>query len=243
MLKKTIIALSVVLLFSNIASAVIIAKINDPNDGHSLAKIIEEEGIIVGDKLFDNFIVSTAKSEDAVAPDEDAITVFGILLDGELGLRFTGGWTAGGGQVADTTLIFHVTADEPWLIHDNSLWMDGYGAESGGMASITENVFASNPLEGYTPSLADKYVYYVGPNNKQLYDHKEFTDAEGNPIALPEIWVVKDIVVAGGSPTEPGGASISQFYQTFSQIPEPGTVALVLLGSLFGLSHRKRTGH
>ena len=237
MLNRVLVLLSVVLLVSGLASAVIIAPVNNPDVGFTLAEAIEAQGIRVGDKLFDKFVVSTSKSADAAAPGASAITIHGVLINGEYGLRFNGGWTASGGQVADTTLLFRVSAAKPWLIHDNSLWMDAYGAVNGGMVAITENVYASNPLMGFTPSLADKYVYYINRNNKQIYDHQEFTDAEGNPQALAHIWVVKDIVVSGG---RAGVASLSQFYQTFSQIPEPATMSLLAMGGL-ALIRRRRS--
>ena len=225
---------------SGLASAsVIVAPINDPNAGFTLQQVIEAGGIRVGDKVFDQFTVNNSISVGATAPDADGIMVYGVQINGELGLRFTGGWGAYGGQIADTLIIFHMKADQPWLITDNTLWMDGYGARNGGLVSISENVFAKNPLEGYSSSLADKYVYFANRGDKDVYDHQEFTNAEGELVAVTDIWVVKDIIVNGG-PNETGSAGLSQFYQTFSQMPEPASMTLLALGGLLALARKNR---
>jgi hypothetical protein len=222
------------------ASAAITAPINDPNAGFTLQQVIEAEGIRVGDKVFDLFTVNNSLSTGgAQVPDASGITVYGVYVNGELGLRFTGGWAATGEQVADTVVIFRVTADRPWLISDNSLWMDGYGARDGGLVAISENVFAENPSEGYSFSLADKYVYYASASEMDVLDHQEFTNPEGELVAVPEIWVVKDIIVNGG-PNSAGSAGLSQFYQTFSQIPEPVSTALLTIGGLLMVARRNR---
>ena len=241
MLRKSLVFFAVALFVSGLASAsVIVAPLNDTNAGFTLQQVIEAGGIRVGDKVFDQFTVNNSISVDATAPDAAGIMVYGVQTpDGELGLRFTGGWGAFGGQIADTIVMFHVKADRPWLISDNSLWMDAYGASNGGLVSVSENVFAKDPLEGYSSSLADKYVYFANRGDKDVYDHQEFTNAEGELVAVPEIWVVKDIIVNGG-PNETGSAHLSQFYQTFSQIPEPASMTLLAIGGLLALARKNR---
>jgi hypothetical protein len=241
---KNCVVLFAVLAMSGLASAnfvngPIVAPINDPSHGFTLQEVIDAGGIRVGDKVFDLFTVNNSKSDGAQAPDPSGIVVYGVQVSGELGLRFTGGWSAVGGQVADSVIMFRVQADRPWLISDNSLWMDAYGARNGGQVSISENVFAADPLTGFTPSLADKFVYFANRGDNQKYDHQEFTNAQGELVALPVIWVVKDIVVSGG-PRESGGAGLSQFYQTFSQIPEPASMMLLVVGGLLASVRKHR---
>jgi len=241
---KNCVVLFAVLVLSGLASAnfvngPIVAPINDPSHGFTLQQVIDAGGIRVGDKVFDLFTVNNSQSDGALAPDPSGIVVYGVQVSGELGLRFTGGWSAASGQVADTVIMFRVQADRPFLISDNSLWMDVYSARDGGQVSISENVFAANPLTGFTPSLADKFVYFANRGDNQTYDHQEFTNAQGESVALPVIWVVKDIVVGAGS-RESGGAGLSQFYQTFSQIPEPASMMLLVVGGLLASVRKHR---
>jgi hypothetical protein len=108
-----------------------------------------------------------------------------------------------------------------------------YGAAKGGSVSITENVYPGDPSTSL--SIADKFVYYTRNNGTSfgiLEDHQDFTP-------LREIWIKKDVGVTGGD-NEAGFAQLSQFQQTFSQIPEPATLALVLLGGLALLRRRRR---
>ena len=241
MLRKSLSVVALVLFVSGLSSAaVIVAPLNDSNAGFTLQQVIDAGGIRVGDKVFDQFVVNNSATTGALAPDASGITVYGVLTqDGELGLRFTGGWAAFGGQIVDTVIMFHVQADRPWLISDNTLSMDGYGARNGGLVAISENVFAKDPLEGYSHSLADKYVYFANRGEMETYDHQEFTNAEGELVAVPEIWVVKDIIVNGG-PNTAGSAGLSQFYQTFSQIPEPASMTLLVIGGLLAIARRNR---
>ena len=243
MLRKTLLVLAVLVSVSSLAQASfvsgpIVAPINNREVGFSLAQVIEAGGIRVGDKVFDMFSVNNSMSDGAQAPNPDGIIVYGVQINGELGLRFTGGWSADARQVADTVIVFRVTADQGWKITDNSLWMDAYGAAAGGLVTISENVYASDPLLGSNPALANKSVKFSNRVENKLYDHQEFSDEQGNLVAMQQIWVVKDITVSGGPGT--GYAMLSQFYQTFSQIPEPASVILLAMGGLIALVRKGR---
>lgn len=214
---------------------------------YSLSEVNEAGGILVGDKLFDQFTVTTTQSVGAIAPGLDEIEVTGVLIDNplvhnELGLRFSGGWSAPKGKIADSTITFRISIVEPqrsqgFLIADNSLWMDAYGISGDGYVSISENVYAADPRLGPTPSVAKKLVFSDGETD-QFFDHEDFMQNH-QPAALAEIWVVKDVIANGG--TEVGSfGHLSQFYNTFSQIPEPASLGLMAIGLAAILVRRRR---
>jgi len=245
MLRNCVWLSVVVVSLSTLASAgTIVAPINKLGDlGFSLQQVIAAGGIQVGDKVFDLFSVDNS-FPTGDGPGLDDIRVYGVQINGELGLRFIGGWSAVRGEELDTVIGFRVTANSPWLISDNSLGMDNFDARNGGLVSITENVFAAEPRPAFgggpAPFLASKSVFYANRAEKNLLDHEEYSD-EYRPVAFPQVWVTKDITVKGGS-CEGGFAGLSQFYQTFSQIPEPASMALLALGGLMVLARKNRRG-
>lgn len=201
-----------------IASAVIVMPINDPSFGCSLQQAIDAGGLRVGDIVFDGFSINNNNSNGGLAPEASGVMVYGVSINTEIGLRFTGGWSAIQGQFSDTVILFHVEADSPYLLTGASQWMDAYGASNGGLVWISDNVFLSDPMAGFSPSLADGYVYFANRDDRRLFDYQVFINAEGQTVQVQEAWAVKDVVVNGGQ--ENGAyAALSQFYQTFSQVP------------------------
>lgn len=203
---------------------------------YTLTQVNDAGGIRVGDKLFTDFIADVAKSQGALAPGLDEINIRGVQVDGDFGLVFTGLWQATGGQLSDTTITFKVTAGDGYLIKDNGLKLIGFGALNGGSVGITENVYDGPPLT--SSAIANKIVSYTREGDETvlgvgvLEDHEEFTP-------LQEIWVVKDVGASGGVNSN-GFAHVSQFMQTFSQIPEPATMALLAFGGLALLRRRRQ---
>jgi hypothetical protein len=218
------------LFFCPIASAAIIVA---PIDGNSytVQQIIDAGGIRIGDKTFTEWRVTTTTQGNGLAPQAGAISVTAVQIGGEYGMRFNGPWSAATGDLADTTIGFRATTDDPWLICDNSLVLAAFGADKGGLASISENVYGADPTKVFTTPVANKYVYYLNDTNNKTSDHKEFG------VDLKDIWVLKDVIV-NGSTVQGATAHISEFYQTFSQIPEPSVLTLLGIGAVLALVRR-----
>jgi hypothetical protein len=175
--------------------------------------------ITVGDKTFTEF--SYAKTEDM--PDSDAVNVIPIRDDlGNYGLRFQGGFAdIAGGSSSDALITFTVTSQG---------------------ADITDVHLAGNPnLNG--PGLAEVTETFLPDSTSlklNIYDNGEVSSlADWADLANPvrTLHVQKDILLR----SDDGGvsATLSFVDQTFSQVPEPAGVSLLLLG-LIGLIARRR---
>jgi hypothetical protein len=214
--------------------------LRDPTS-YTIQQIIAAGGIVIGDKLFDSFTVTTSKSSNAIAPDASAITITpiqvlssGAVMGGDYGMQINGAWSAPAGQLSDSTVEFHASILAPYIAQgyafkDNSLWMTAFGVSnntSGGAVSVSENLYATHPSSQTSP-FSNKFVYYQSSANNQLLDAASFAP-------ITDMWVVKDVVAYGGTGAV-GAAHLSEFYQTFSQVPEPGTFVLLGMG-LLGLA-------
>ena len=208
--------------------------------------------LIVGDKKFDNFFISVAAttSNTVLPPDADSINIFGTQSGPDYGVSFNASWQVQPGELLDTLLQFKVTVLDPdLLVHDNSLGIDGFvNTTNYGSLSVSETVYREKRLGAGgqldQDPIAIKQVFYVSPTNFDVFDHKLFTDPiTGAEIALKEVWVVKDILLTGGAfiqgENDFGVVGLSSVSQTFSQIPEPASIALLGLGSLLIVRRRR----
>ncbi len=230
------VALAFVLSVSAPAPANIVTLTNE----YTLEEVMTQfpNGFVVLDKVFSDWAFTANAQGGGLAPTPAGITVQGVYFDlngsqaceptiDEIGLRFTGGWSAGPGQLVDTVISFKVAATRPHYITDNTLKMTASGSAGTGGASISENVYSDAILSDL---VAGKFVVDT-PTFVQHEDHVDFSQG------YSELWVVKDVNVNGGIG---GAAQISEFYNTFSQVPEPASLVLLAVGVLAVIRRRRR---
>jgi hypothetical protein len=186
--------------------------------------------LIVGDKKFSGFVLNGTGSGGA-EPNFNVMSVQGVqdVGTGDYGLRFNEfSWSVGSGQTITVDLSFKVSIlpdYEDYFIKDVWLYLTGAGAGGTGVVSVGENIWKDFP----GTQLASLYCSYDA-QGVYLNDHVEFTP-------LKEIYIQsKYISITGGTN---GSAHFSEFFQFYSQIPEPATIALLGFGSLV-LLRRKR---
>jgi hypothetical protein len=151
-------------------------------------------------------------------------------ITGDCGLKFNFSWSAVSGQTVNATLSFKVSVLPGYdgYIKDVRMDLTGAGATGNGVVDATENV--QNAGDNVIASLSCSKQY--GDGGIYLVDHAEFAQP------VREIWIrSKDISVTSGAGI--GSAHISEFYQYYSQIPEPATICLLGLGVLGLLRRRK----
>ena len=198
----------------------------------------------VEDKVFSDWLVTTAGSQGTNAPEADEITVQGGVWDsglyaGEIGLMFTGTWSAGSNDISTSVITVNVKADAPWLISDNTLYMDSFDSANGGEVTITENVYHDQPGAG-VDSFVEKMVYSIrnpdGEGYKLQTKHVEYAPSD----YTDDLWVVVGANAKGGNNAN-GVSSLSRFYVTFSQVPEPASMALLAVGAgVLALRRRRK---
>ena len=190
----------------------------------TVQNVIDTTGsVAVGNLVFSDFTLDTTFQNTGNAPNTSSVLVEGVLMNGNYGLRFVGGWSASGAQIVDTLLSFKVTAVDSTLTDDH-LWMSSAAGAAGGSASIVETLFTQPDTEPIGPTL----FTYASDTVTQLTSDGVFDPQ-------PYLWVTKDINVNGGIT---GIAQISEFFQTFS-VPEPCTLLVLAVGGALAL-RRKR---
>jgi hypothetical protein len=207
---------------------------------YSIADINAAGGIVVGDKRFDLFSVTSSSSKGAFSPTAEDIEITGVRIAGDEGFRVNALWTALAGKWVDTTITYRASLVDARIaqghaIVGNALFMTAVGGKitTGGIASISEDLYANHPGEGES-SFAEEFAYYVDSDDNSVSEAMRFTP-------ITHLWVVKDIGVSGGDGKK-GVMALSEFYQTFRQAPEPSTLVLAGIGAigLAGFVWRKR---
>jgi hypothetical protein len=177
--------------------------------------------LIAGDKEFDNFTISGdfTASQVSVTP---------IQENGNFGIQLSGTFVASG-QTEDLILGYQVSVtNSSDLISVANLQFDGQVSSGTGLAEVVEQVFTNIP-----PSFYGQMSVFATTTTNQL--------SASLPIVPPQSFlsINKDVELTA---VLPANSSVSTIEQTFTQVPEPSTVALVVAGfsSLFLLRRRSR---
>ncbi len=178
--------------------------------------------LIFGDKMLSEITVFGIATGGAIAPDACSVFVQGGQDDvtGDYGLKFNLVWTVGPDQIINATLDFKVSilpGYDDYFIKD--VWLDITGASANGTGVV--NVGEDVRDEFNNPIVLLSCSAWQDSPAAYLKDYAEFTPVKA-------IWIhSKDVSISGG---DSGSAHLSEFYQYYSQIPEPAT--LVLLGTM-----------
>jgi hypothetical protein len=196
------------------------------------------DGCIIGDKIFNDFTYTTSGTNPVLKADVKVQTLgplgSGALdLSPDIGLQFNASWTANSGQSSDSGIGFVVSVigGGPQMIKDIGLVQ---------VSTVIPDGTASVGEKGCGPAPCT-----VGPLSVITFDGGSSdpkTKTNNNFIFTPigSIQVLKDINVTGGTS---GFASISIVQDTFSQIPEPRALSLLLSLGLIGLALWKKRLH
>jgi len=187
--------------------------------------------LVFGDKELSEIELFGIGTGGAIAPDACSVFVQGGWdnATGDYGLQFLLSWNAFSGQTVSANFNFKISVLDANSIKDVSLYLTGVSATGTGGINIGETVWdAPFPEGNVIASLSCSKQANDG--GAYLVDYADFAPVK-------EIWIhSKDVSITGGTN---GAAHLSEFYQFYSQIPEPATVCLLGLGVL-GLVGRKK---
>lgn len=213
------------------------AALLDVPDGNSytLTEINAAGGLVIGDKLFSDFTLTSSATGLASAPSLSGVKAAGFSDQGDLGLRFVGNWSAAFGGDANSVLRYQVTVvnNPGWSINDVGLWMSAGSANGGGEVTMDE-IVQDAALATLAETSPGETVYYRSPSDHNRYYAESFASAD-------PIWVQQDISVRSNGPGSV--AAVSEFTQTFGQsfeIPEPAAAGLLGVGALVLARRRRR---
>ena len=207
-------------------------------DNIPLSSLLPGGSLTFGDKELSEINLFGFSDGGALEPNPDKMFVQGgrNSVTGDYGLKFNSSWSAISNQKVNTTLSFKVSIRpgfDDYLIKDVWLNITGTSANGTGGVHVGETVWDApffdpegNVIASLSCSKQD------GDSGAYLVDYDDFTP-------LKEIWIYsKDISVTGGTD---GTAHLSEFYQFYSQIPEPTTLVLFGTAGVWILSRKKRS--
>lgn len=205
-----------------------------PGQSISLSQLTSTNGsVLVGDKLFGNFSFQYGDTDtnpsNNLLPTAFSLTALSNNIG--FGISFSGPMSVTGSVTDDVVFRFSVTVtNSSQLISDVHLDYNGTVLGSG-FSSVTESVFTG----GFGGNLIDQIdVFNVGSSNQP-------SAAANLPTPEQTIFVEKDVIFGGGATGILNAASISIIDQTFSQVPEPSSILLSMVGlaTLFFVKRRK----
>lgn len=186
----------------------------------SLSSLTNGGTVLVGDKLFSHFNIT--------GYDAGSISVEGIQLDGNYGIQFSGPIVANANAM-DLTLSYQVNVtNSSMLISGADLSFNGVVVGGPGLAEVVEDVYTN------MSDLYGQMDVYATQSSQMLSTNMAIIPPQ------PQLNLDKDVLVY--SVSLPAFSSISTINQTYMQIPEPSTVALVgmsLLGAWAVLRRRR----
>ncbi len=211
----------------------------------TFGEINQTAGMQVGDKLFSNFsCVNYTDGTLAVAPNPGSIQVTGVYIGGNYGIRFNAPWLAGQGSIVNSTISFQVLVvpGSDMYISGNLFSLTASSvASANGLISAVETVWDAEPGSvGANRVSSLGLVDMADPANQKLTDYRDF-QMGGDDVQLKEIWVRKDITLVGGGAGEFGLTHLSEFTQTFAQVPEPASMGMLGSGIIVAMLRRSKS--
>ena len=183
-----------------------------------LSELVAGETITSGDKRFSDFEYAITGDMPA-AEDVNVIPIQDV--DGNYGIRFQGGFIDHvGGSASDALITYNVTATDPGYWISDAHLVSNVVNPDGGFGSIAET---------FLPDKSDPDdVLYVSTDTS-LTDMILFMPPQKT------FMVQKNILLSAGTKA----VTMSFVDQTFSQVPEPTSLLLILTGGLSLLAFRR----
>lgn len=203
----------------------------------TLSDLLNGGEIVSGDKLFfgfENYLQSGNLNIDPATIDVFSIATLQPNGTTEYGIRFqrSGGWELeGANKLYDMSLDFLVTTTLPGVfISDNTLEFTGNHV-GGGEAHLVEGV--TDFQTGDTLANKEVFINIANTGVDKLIDHQIFAHF-AKTIAISKDFQLQTRDSANDN------IFVSHFDQTFSQVPEPGSVILMGIGGLAVIGYRRR---
>ncbi len=194
--------------------------------------LVQGSSFTFGDKEISEIELFGIGTGGAIAPDACSVFVQGGQDDvtGDYGLKFNLSWNAFSNQTVNATLSFKVSILPGYDEYIKDVWLDITGSSATGTGGVNLGERVQNAEGDIIASLSCSKQYNDG--GAYLTDYADFDP-------LKAIWIrSKDISITGGTGT--GGAGhLSEFYQFYSQIPEPATITLLGLAGAIVLRRRR----
>jgi hypothetical protein len=228
--SRVILGCLVIALLATAASAVWVPLTGEPVSLHSL----EGKSLLFGDKELSEIDIFGIGIGGTIAPDACSVFVQGGYDDvtGDYGLRFNLSWSAISNQTVNATLSFKISILPGYDEYIKDVWLDITGASANGTGGVhLGETVRDAPFSGGNVIASLSCSKQDNDGGAYLLDYAEFAP-------LKEIWIFsKDVSITGGTS---GAAHLSEFFQFYSQVPEPATITLLGLAGAIVLRRRRR---